>query len=293
MRKSTLLTMALAMVVGTTMGQKAGQIKAQKKDKRSYYIEAPKKWFVKAGLGYNFAAERTQLAVSGIAYGDGVSTKVVTSQPRRAAVNAGLQGTVGVGYMFNKYIGVCVNVNAGIASKKYTYENSSSLAQPFGNSISQTQQAQMPVLVTPSFYFQTTNKDFNLYSRVGLALPVYQKIKITSESSVGTTEYAGTTTMKTDFCPGFNGAVGVDYKINDNFHFWSEVSMLSLSLYTKESTITSYSVNGADQLSAIPENKRTTKYTEGQTTATGPNYQAKYTIPFSTIGLFAGISYHF
>jgi len=281
------------MVVGTTMGQKAGQIKAQKKDKRSYYIEVPKKWFVKAGLGYNFAAERQQLAISGIAYGDGVSTKVANSQPRRAAMDAGFQGTIGIGYMFNKYIGVCVNVNAGIANKKYTYETSGTLAQPFGTSFSQTQQAQLPILVTPSFYFQTSNKEFNLYSRVGLALPVYQKIKINSESSVSGTEYSGSMTMKTDFCPGFNGAVGIDYKINDNFHFWSEVSLVSLTLYTKESTITAYSVNGTDQLSTIPENKRTTQYTDGQTSASGPNYQAKYTIPFSSIGLFAGIAYHF
>lgn len=282
------------MVVGTTMGrQKAGQIKAQKKDKRSYYIEVPKKWFVKAGLGYNFEAERQQLAIAGIAYGDGVSTKVVNSKPSRASMDAGFQGTVSIGYMFNKYIGVCVNVNAGIANKKYSYETTGTLAQPYGTSFSQNQQAQLPILVTPSFYFQTDNKDFNLYSRVGLALPVYQKIKINSESTSGGSEYKGSMTMKTDFCPGFNGAVGIDYKLSDNFHFWSEVSLVSLSLYTKESTITAYSVNGTDQLSTIPENKRTTKYTEGQTTAGGPIYQAKYTIPFSSIGLFAGIAYHF
>jgi len=281
------------MVVGTTMGQKAGQIVAQKKDKRSYYIEVPKKWFVKAGIGYNFAAERQQLAISGIAYGDGVSTKVINSQPRRASMSAGFQGTISVGYMFNKYIGVCVNVNAGIANKKYSYETTGTLAQPYGTSLSQNQQAQLPVLVTPSFYFQTTNKEFNLYSRVGLALPVYQKIKINSESTVNNTEYTGSMTMKTDFCPGFNGAVGVDYKLNDNFHLWSEVSLVSMTLYTKESTITSYSVNGVDQLSSIPENKRTTQYKDGTTTPGGPNYQAKYTIPFSSIGLFAGIAYHF
>jgi hypothetical protein len=72
---------------------------------------------------------------------------------------------------------------------------------------------------------------------------------------------------------------------------WTEVSLLSMSLYAGSSEITEYLENGTNRTADLPDDQKRTTY--GFSGTGTDNTIASYSMPFSNIALSAGIAFDF
>ncbi len=264
----------------------------------SLYVNA-QAFYIKGGLGYAFP--QAGQSIDGNAYPyNGSVTKNANSTftynyKTGASFSAGFQGTVGAGYMFNDHVGVELDFIGGLAPKKYT---SSAYNVPLdtaiqGNIINK-QYAKSFFLVAPQLVVQSGGTVWNVYARGGIVLPLYthiaQEVSFTNLPGNGAIEtQVNTYDLTTNFSVGLTGAIGLEFNLNDNVSLWGELNMLSMSLNLKEQDLTGISVDGQSysltgQTTAFPYSKKFT---------TGGNTNATYSMPFSNIGIHAGIMYRF
>lgn len=218
---------------------------------------------------------------------------------KKASLNTGVHGALGVGYMFSKHVGVELAGDFGLAAKKYTYTANGWNVSNFTANTTFTEHAQAPVYLMPSLVLQSGGK-LNLYMRAGLALPLNSKDILHEEDyyptggpsvtnmEIDETEYQ----IKSSFSMGYTGAVGASYELGDHIKVFAEADMLSLSVYAKSYSLTQYTINGQD---VLPQVKA-----QGSTTASfafsgGANSTAltSQSIPYSSIGLMVGFSFGF
>ncbi|HXS35283.1 MAG TPA: outer membrane beta-barrel protein [Flavipsychrobacter sp.] len=278
-------------------------------------MNTPKKktgLFLRVGLGYAFPQAGQTMDVNSNPYAAKINYSNFGSSYsfslKKASFSAGLQGIAGVGYMVNQHIGFLVDAAIGIAPKKYTTTVDSLEIQANPANETVTQQTQTPVFVIPALLLQTGGTHYNLYVRAGIVLPAKSKViahiddqllspatftSPISDSNVNTINR--TLETKSSFSLGFSGAAGVSYNINDQFKLWGEISFVSLSLYTKETDLTEFSVNGSNMLFNVPRSELSTKYGKsGNTVPTNSiGTVPAYSIPFSNVGINIGVSYHF
>ena len=216
-----------------------------------------------------------------------------------ASFSSGVQGTIGMGYMFSEYVGVQLDAAIGISSTKYTFNddnaNLGTTASPIGGTISTIQQAHTPVLMTPALVLQTGGDKINLYSRFGLALPLNTKITqnqvITNNAGTGAIEVDDITwQIKSIFSLGFTAAAGLKYNISDRISIWGELSLLSMSLKAKEQDLQSLSQNGQSvALSSYPY-PTTIKFSKTATVDSTLTTFPTYAQPFSNLGIKVGVT---
>lgn len=220
---------------------------------------------------------------------------------KKTSFTAGVQGILAAGLMLNKNIGVELAANVGLSTQQMkTQLNSEEVDEKVKLDV--TQQSDMPLMLTPSLVLQTSGK-IQVYARGGIVLPVQaiilQDLSFQQDRlNIADSTYVRRTVNLTEqfnmrFSPGFSGALGAKYKIGKRMSVWAEASILSMTLYYKESVLTSASENGTSVLSYISPQDRTTKYEfEGNITGNSnivPTVQA----PFSNAGINVGVSVGF
>jgi len=240
----------------------------------------PGYFYLKAGLGYavpfaNYASDYTpiyngnfQSHYNYVPNSTNYSSGTQSFSEKRASFTAGLKGIVGAGYMFNKHLGVEVDADMGIVTKKYTLGQSWNDTSGAKNYYNSSYHSQLPILFTPCIVIQTGGQKVNVYSRIGLVLPTGNKIteeqSYIDEGSSGTS----TTTYSTLFTLGYTGALGIKYSLTDKWQLWGEISILSYEPYLKE---ISYEGSGVSEA----------KFSDGSTSS----------LPYSSAGLQAGVSF--
>ncbi len=257
-------------------------------------------FYLKAGLGYAFA-QSGQTGYSGSYQSStGSSSSSATFDFKTASLSAGFNGTVGAGYMFNDHLGVELDAHIGIANKKYSYNetsiDSSGPGTPYSSTYNRSVHAQLPVLLIPAIVVQSGGKA-NVYARIGLVLPVKNKIIADQE----TTSYSGvdvrTEEYTTMFTIGYTGAIGLKYGLSKHVQLWGEISILSFAPYLKEGIATKSTVNGVDNLSTLPEQEKKIEYMFSGTTTSNnlsqnnPDIGATQSMPYSNIGIMMGLSF--
>jgi opacity protein-like surface antigen len=227
---------------------------------------------------------------------------------KNASFSAGLQGTVGIGYMLSENIGIQLDALIGISNKKYKF-NDDSIALSNGTSSipgmeTVTQQAKTPFILMPSFVVQTGGDPINLYCRLGLALPLNTKVNmdeyVTNYPGAGAvTPEDYTYQIKSSFSLGFTAAAGLQYKISDKVRIWGEMSILSLSVLTRESDLKSLNAFDGTQWQSVPivpanvpyTGPQVIKYSKNATIdSTGAQLPA-YSQPFSNVAFNAGVTF--
>jgi len=218
---------------------------------------------------------------------------------KNASFSAGFQGMLGLGYMFTDHVGIQLDANAGLSTKKYTFDiQNANLGTSVYGDYSVIQQAKSPFIVSPSLVLQTGGAPWNIYARMGLAVPVSTKI---TEDQVATTG-AGTAgydiqdisyQIKNSFSLGFVAAAGVQYKLNDRVSIFGEVSLLSMSVFIKQSTLTAASqVSASGSQSYAPSSLGVpvvVNYSKKASADSAGDQQAAYSQPFSNIGFNFGL----
>ncbi len=259
---------------------------------------ASAQFYISGGLGYAFPQAGQTVDGTGQPYNgtsnNGANTE--TFNIKGASFSAGLQGAIGIGYMFSEHVGVQLDMNVGLSTKKYTFSQDSVEIGGVLNNYSVVQQAKSPVFLIPSLVLQTGDENkVNLYSRFGIVLPM--KTTITQDQvevnlpGTGTPEALDfTVQIKNSFALGFSAAVGVKYKVSDRLSIFGEASLLSMSVYVKEADLTSFSYNGQNQSLSYVSGPQTIKYSKN--TAVDSADQVTYAQPFSNIGIKVGVTYN-
>ena len=259
---------------------------------------ASAQFYVKLGAGYAIPQAAQTFDGTGQVYNgtqhNTTYTQTYTVKP--ASFSAGVQGFLGIGYMFSEHVGVELNGNIGIKPKKYTYSIDSIMIGGVESKVSVVQQAKSPFVLMPALVLQTGGDKLNLYTRFGLALPLSNGIKedqvITNLPGAGAVETDDFTfNIKNSFSLGFAAAAGVRYKLSDKLSLWGEVSLLSMSVYVKEADLTNVTANGQYIPLSQVSGPQKIKYSRNATVDSNQTVQPAYSQPFSNIGFNVGLSF--
>ena len=291
------------------------------KEQKEEGSASDKYFYIKSGVGYAFPFANNISNVtmynsnSNYYYSPFSATYSthVSFKGHPVSFSAGINGTVGAGYMLGGHVGVELDAQAGIAERRYTadYVSDASAVTRSGyyNISSIKRYARLPVLLMPCVVLQTGGEKINVYSRLGVVLPLRSKMNEEDYEDYGTTTQGDVIThnytYSTNFTLGYTSALGVKYPISKGVYLWGEVNMLSFEPYVKKQTETSNTRNGVEQPVASPLTySRSGSYiayyyisTTGTITtngSTGSIYynapQPTYTLPFSSAGLWLGVS---
>lgn len=306
MKKLTFVLMA-ALVVGTTTAN--AQAQKKKEEKKDYTPGL----YIKGGLGYSapqggpLQSPAYSLYHNAFYPSSGSYKGVYTSSPfreefdiKQSSFSAGFRGIIGLGLQFTRHIGAELNADIGIltpAIERKIVEDGG----PSGVSLTITQQAKNPVLLTPSIVVQSGGK-VNVYVRGGVVLPVRTVITEEGEyventfniadSSIVTETASVGIKYNMRLKPGFAGAAGVRMKLNKYIDIWGEISIVSLTVYYKESEVTEAYYNGINVLSAISPNIRNSKYEFEGTFTPESNVYPTSAVSFNNIGLNVGVAFN-
>jgi len=263
-----------------------------------------KHWYLRAGLGYAFRQAGQTLNENSDPY-TGTQTFDTThslfsySSLKKVSFSAGLQAVLAGGYMFSKNVGVEVDGYLGMASSNYTSHFNNVLVNgSFPADITVTNKALSPVFIAPCAVFQIPGNVISGYARAGIAIPVNGKV-IREEnyhfyppgygSSINniTLDY----NITTSFSLGYTAAMGIKYSKNKHFSYWTEASMLSLSLNIKQITNTKNVADGqtGTTLPTVSYGFNGTNVDRNNQVGTQPSYAE----PFSNIAINAGMAINF
>jgi len=256
--------------------------------------------YARVGLGYGFVhAAQTELNGGGIDGSATLTGNVYSKQLKPASFGSGLAATIAGGYMITPHIGVELGVQAILAPSKYTY---SDYVPGFGTSRRYTVEtyAKAPIYLLPAVLLTTGNK-LQLYGRAALVVPLSDKMaqeETRTGTGPGQTNQVFTRAIENHFSIGFQGAAGVAYMFSQHFSAWGEVGAITRNAYMKRSEITAYTEDGQDALGSYSTNQKVTEYefnynADSQPSASEPDMQSTFSVPFSSFGFTLGLKYSF
>jgi hypothetical protein len=254
------------------------------------------KFYIRAGGGYAMPLAGQSMNTSNNAPFNGkqsynAATDITSFEAKPASFGAGGNAMLGAGYMFTDNIGVELNIFAGVAPKKYSSVNS--YTDPSSGELESFEYltyARMPVLVSPALKIQSSG-DFSVYSRFGALLPVKngfnEETSGTFNDGSSTSHIEAVREFQTKFGLGFNGAAGVSVKTNSWLRIWGELNFNAMSVQVTEGTYTEAFQDGENILPYLEPDEITVEFaTEGTDATALPSFM----LPFSSIGIMAGIS---
>lgn len=215
---------------------------------------------------------------------------------KRVSYTSGLHGIFAFGAMFSQNVGVDLAASVGL----YTRTNKSSIfieSPGLKQTRNADQYANMPVFITPSLVIQTGGK-IKAYARGGIVFPIkadmtqevaYEEQRFNEQSN----QWERTTANWTeDFSmrlnPGVSGSIGFRHVLAKNMTVWAELYLVAITLYFKESELTSYDEDGVSRLNQIPPSNRITKY-EFKSNSPSTNVVPTYQVPYGNFGFHAGV----
>ncbi len=267
-------------------------------------------FYFNAGLGYAmpFAGQttyNTPTPYNGNTNGySGTSKNTSYSQAfslNSASFATGMKGGLGIGYLFSEHVGLQLDASFSLSNIAYTYADKNvgfynANGTKLMGDLTTTQTANSPFFLMPSLLIQSGGEKLNLYTRMGVALPISSRITLSQDLNIpvssGSPEHdIYTWEIKSSFSLGLTGALGVKYKINDRLSAWGELSMLSMSLYTKEMNLTGITANGVRYSPSAYSGVKTITFSKTTTVDTNFNTSPAYAQPFSNVGINFGVSF--
>jgi len=301
--KKKLLMPTLMGLSATAYAQNTGNAKASK-------------IYVRAGGTYAFPhAGQTSIDQTQFLQGKFQTTETPTSGPdpiytyswdlKKASFGGGITAGIAGGYMFTNHLGVEVAASIGLSQKKYNFNDALTYQSPGTGTINDhvkgTFYQKTPVLIMPSVILQTGGRKINVYSRIGIALPVAGKFIMDYEryafATAGSILYSWSYETKTRFALGLQGALGAQVRIANKISFYVEANGVSLNAYAKSRTMTKYSEDGVDYMYLLTPYEKEVQYdftgtgTSPNPSTTVPKQAATFSIAYSNIGIGAGLAF--
>jgi hypothetical protein len=192
--------------------------------------------------------------------------------------------------MFNEHIGIDLSASFGLSSQQQTFNDNNVKIDSILCNVQVIQHAVSPIMLMPALVLQSSGEKFQIYSRTGVAIPLRTRIQqdqvITNQPGYGAVETDDySLKIRNYFSLGLTAAVGAQYKMNSHSFLYFEASLLSLTVFIKESDVTSVSVNGqGNYVSQLSASQLTTYYSNNYSAnATDQTHQPTFGQPFSNI----------
>ncbi len=243
--------------------------------------------YVGAKLGYGFGAQKT-------AFGN---TQTATSNTNiYASLGQGIPLGLKVGYFFNDNLGIELGMNYFLGTEQTVADVN--MTGYTNNTTAKSNQ----IRLLPALVYKT---DMGLYGRFGMVVPVGGSTTINSTEVTGNTTTESELLAKGSLSFGFVGSLGYEYELSDNLKLFGELEYVGLSIKSKSRELTSYEVNGSDQLAAVPEyskminyvdeldaNSNNTAYNSNPDMTKAQDDLANYT-GYSSFRINIGVSFYF
>ena len=251
-------------------------------------------FYLRAGLGYAMPQAGQTMDANGTPYNGtySSSTGKQTYTMKSASYSSGSSCTLGLGYMFSDHVGVQADAALGLANSKYTFAVANANISGYIGNEQVTTQAKSTIFLMPALVLQTGgSSSWNLYGRFGVVVPVKAVVTSIEDYYIPSQSFRidYTSQLKSSFSLGTTAAAGLEYKLNDRTTLWGEVSMMSLSLFLKESKYTHVTVDGVSYPLDSIGGPHPVKYSKNVTVDTNYNTQPSYSLPFSNLGISIGV----
>ncbi len=252
---------------------------------------ASAQFFVKAGLGYNFSA----LSAPYVAENFDTAGNVTSSNSFTHSFGNGSQFQAALGYDFNENLGFQVGVGYGLTTKALEY---SETAGAFTNA--RKIQTKGLLLLAPAFTLSSNSDRLNLYSRVGLTLPLAGTTNFDVVRTSSTQQFDNKTEIEGRMSIGYNAAIGTSFPLSDKLSIFAELNGTFLDIARDKLTVTQVfdKTNNQELLDTRDFIDNNRVYVESiSATDNQDRTQARKVLnenaPFSTIGVAAGIKFSF
>jgi hypothetical protein len=245
-------------------------------------------FYVKTGGGYALGINKQNLPNIANAF---VDENGYTYNQFWLALGQGIVPEMEIGYMFTDKLGFALN-----ASYLFGSENVATLEYDQSeNYVHQTFYSEM-LFLSPNFVFEPMQSDFSPYLKFGVVIGTgkfYKAIEMlmSDEKTELQQVYSG------GYPFGFNTAFGVNANLSDVVSIYAEASALLLSWAPEQSKLTSWTVNGDDQLADLPTYNTETEYVESLSLSSGnpnePSQSLKSYYGFDSLSLRLGVRINF
>ena len=223
----------------------------------------------------------------------------------RYSVGYGLNYAVGGGYMFNKNIGLGLDLNFLMASSPTASVSKTVVDSVKLNDELTEKWTVFQLRVIPNIVFSSPIGDkMSLYGRIGIVLGFATHVDLTFEdkasspagnqSMTQTLRYSGNTPI------GMFGALGYGYNFTDKFGVFGEITCIAMNYAPAKSVLTAYSLDGSDKLSTLKTREKETDYNANFTVSgktapdeNSPSVASPTSYPFSSFGLNLGLRMRF
>ena len=236
------------------------------------------KLFVRAGLGYAFPSGSQAI---------GLNTKDPnTISAQNGSFGTGLNGELGIGYMFNKNIGLGLDIS-------YLFGSNNLSKDDRGNDKSKQEVSGSALAFTPNIVLSTAMEGKIVpYAKAGFVI-ASASVKNVQTGTAGSI-YVLESEVSGGMALGFKGAMGVNFAINDKVSIYGELAYTGMSYRPAKMVVTKATENGINVLPNFSvKDKETTYSTEVDNTASSPSSSPRRSItpvlPFSSLGLNFGV----
>lgn len=251
-------------------------------------------FYVRAGGGYALPMARD---IVGTEYRQGYDGNAYysTVEEVNASYGNGATFQVGGGYMFSKYIGVDMSINYLLGktfTTGYYYTDAGGVEEDYDEVSTKS------FFIAPSLVLSGGEGTKVPYGRFGIIIGApkvegegtyyYNLDGVTTGSSKW--EQRGGTSI------GFQGAIGMNWVLNDNLKLYTELNLVSMTYYPEEKVLTESSYNGVSNIDQISEYYKRTEYkkkidTNSEPPLDQPRQELRDGLPFSSVSFQVGIVY--
>lgn len=252
-------------------------------------------FYVNVGVGYGAPALRELVAVE---YKSTQTTDTYTGV--YSSLGQGFQPQIAFGYKLNPNIGVELGYGYLMGSKITADINDASNPN-FTETGTQELKAQMQRIIIGTRVAYTEG-DIHPYMRMGIVVGI--GTKVTGETNTTTTgplvnstyhrveEYTGGVSV------GFTGGLGITYHLTERFGIFAEAGVTMQNYSPDHSEITTYDVDGQNQLGNMNIRQKQTDYVKEYTNSGNqndgaPDQNLRFHFPMSSFGIGVGVHFWF
>ncbi len=263
-------------------------------------VYRPPAFYIRIGLGYAFPNAGQTLNENSDPYSATMrfdTTRIINSYTKmnKISFSSGLQAVGAFGLMVTRNIGIEIDGYIGIAPKKYTANFYDVMVNgSYPANITVTNKAISPIFIAPCLLLQTNGRRCNVYARSGPVIAVNGKVQREETynfSSPGYESYINQliigTKITTSLNIGYTAATGIQYRLNNRLSLWSELNVLSMSMYIKQELNTENIADGqsAQLFPTVNYGFSGSGVNRNNQRGTQPTYAE----PFSNISVNAGL----
>lgn len=261
--------------------------------------------YIRGGIGYALPQAGQLFSHIGLPY-DGNTTITYNGADysanydiNKVSYSAGVHGYVAAGLMVTNNVGIELGADLGLATTSTSFTQLETAA-PESSETTLEQSFNLPVLLSPAIVIQTGGK-INFYARGGISIPVKAIMELKYINVDNVLNPSNNTTVRNTLdvteeynftlTPGFNGAMGIKVSPVSKLSVWGEVSLLSMNMYTNESTVTYFRVTQAgNDVTSQYQIQRNTSYALNGSASNNTNNDYTRLIPFSNVGINVGVA---